>query len=133
MYLARLSVEKRYLFRDLEIIMSKIDGDFSPNEKLIIDTHCVEMHIDNNNYESDFSEDELLKKIEGGLNENEQRIFFFELAATVLADDVYHESEKKLINKLSNVLKIDNDKVDDAFDIINDLKSVYARCESYIN
>ena len=133
MYLARLSVEKRYLFRDLEIIMSKIDGDFSPNEKLIIDTHCVEMHIDNNNYESELSEDELLKKIEDGLNENEQRIFFFELAATVLADDVYHESEKKLINKLSNVLKIDNDKVDDAFDIINDLKSVYARCESYIN
>lgn len=131
MYLAKLDIEKKYLFRDLEIIMSKVDGDFSSDEKLIIDTHCMEMHIDNNNYESALSEEELLKQIEEGLDEKEQKIFFFELAATVMADNIYHDAEKKLIKKLSDVLKFDDEKTNEVFGIINDLKSAYSRCAAF--
>lgn len=132
MYLSKLSIEKKYLFRDLELIMSNVDGDFSPEEKSIIDAHCIEMHIDNNNYEIANRQDVVLKQLQETLSEQERSIFFLELAGTVMADNVYHNSEKELVNKLAEILHISEKKVEDAFDIINEMKAVYSKCADYI-
>ena len=88
MYLSMLNNEKKHLFLNLEIYLSSIDGDFSDEEKKIIDVHCIEMHIDNNNYEADMPLDEVLKKLKETLTHSEYRIVFLELAATIMADDV---------------------------------------------
>ena len=88
MYLAMLDNEKRHLFLDLELYISKIDGDFSEQEKRVIDTHCIEMHIDNNNYESETSYDEMMSRLSETFSKQEKRIVFIELLATVLADDL---------------------------------------------
>ena len=133
MYLSKLSTEKKYLFRDLELIMSNVDGDFSQEEKNIINAHCIEMHIDNNNYEIDKRQDEVLKLLQESLTEQERYIFFLELAGTVMADNVYHDSEKELINKLAKILMVPETKVNEAFSIIAEMKSVYAKCAAYIN
>ena len=85
--------------------MSNVDGDFSPEEKNIIDAHCIEMHIDNNNYEIDTRQDEVLNQLQESLTEQERSIFFLELVGTVMADDVYHDSEKELIGKLAQILQ----------------------------
>lgn len=132
MYLSMLSNEKKHLFLNLEIYMSKVDGDFSDGEKQIIDVHCIEMHIDNNNYEADMPQDEVLKQLKETLTHKEQRIVFLELVATIMADDVYHEEEEVLTNRLASVLDIDDDGVKEAFSIIADMKSVYERCSDYI-
>ncbi len=132
MYLSMLSTEKKYLFRDLELIMSNVDGDFSPEEKNIIDAHCIEMHIDNNNYEIDTRQDEVLNQLQESLTEQERSIFFLELVGTVMADDVYHDSEKELIGKLAQILQVSEAKVNEAFTIITEMKSVYAKCAAYI-
>ena len=58
MYLSMLSDTNKRLFLNLEIYLSKVDSDFSENERIIIDAHCMEMHIDNNNYEADMSQSE---------------------------------------------------------------------------
>ncbi len=70
--------------------MSRTDGNFSDEEKAIIDTHCIEMHIDNNSYECELPLEGVLSKISSEFSEQEKRIVFLELAATVLADKVYH-------------------------------------------
>lgn len=132
MYLSMLSNEKKHLFLNLEIYMSKIDGDFSDGEKQIIDVHCMEMHIDNNNYEADMPQDEVLRQLKETLTYNERRIVFLELVATIMADDVYDEKEEKLSSRLADLFEIDDEGVKEAFSIIKDMKSVYERCSDYI-
>lgn len=133
MYLNMLDIEKKHLFLDLEIYMSKIDGDFSEAEKQIIDAHCIEMHIDNNNYSTELDQDNLLGKLQDDLSFQERRIFFFELMATVLADDVYHDAEKELIHKLAVILNISEREIKETFSIVVDIKAVYKRCADFIS
>ena len=132
MYLSMLSNDKKHLFLNLELYMSKIDGAFSDEEKQIIDVHCMEMHIDNNNYEAEMPLDEVLKQLKEKLTHKEQRIVFLELIATIMADNAYHITEKALTSRLANLLSIDDDGVENASSIINDMKSVYKRCADYI-
>lgn len=132
MYLSMLNNEKRHLFLNLEIYMSKIDGEFSDEEKQIIDVHCMEMHIDNNDYEAEMPQDEVLKQLKEKLTHKEQRIVFLEIIATILADNVYHAMEETLISRMANLLGIDAEGIEDAISIIKDMKSVYKRCADYI-
>lgn len=132
MYLSILNNEKKHLFLELEIYMSKIDGDFSNKEKVIIDTHCMEMHIDNNNYECEFPLDYILSKMANECSKQEKHIIFLEMAGTVLADDVYHSSEKKLIEKLADVLEISATEIDLVFSLIKNLKDIYKGCSRFV-
>ncbi len=132
MYLSMLNNEKKHLFLNLEIYLSQIDGEFSDAEKKIIDAHCMEMHIDNNNYEVDLPQDEVLRNLQKSLTREECRIVFLELVATVMADDVYHEAEGKLINSLAELFEIDEYNVNEALSIIKDMKVVYERCAKFI-
>lgn len=132
MYLAVLSNDKKHLFLDLELYMSKVDGEFSEEEKQIIDTHCLEMRIDNNNYENEYSIDELFCTLKNSLTVQEAHIFFLELAATVLADNAYHVAEKKLLNQFASVLSIPENEVEEAILLIKRIKCVYEDCANYI-
>lgn len=132
MYLSMLSNEKKHLFLNLEIYMSMVDGEFSESEKRIIDSHCLEMHIDNNNYEMDIPQDEVFKSLQESLTCEEQRIVFLELVATIMADDIFHKDEKRLVGRLADIFDIDEKGVEEAFSIINDMKKVYERCSNYI-
>ena len=132
MYLGMLNNEKKHLFLDLEIYMCQIDGDFSDEERNIINAHCMEMRIDNNNFKPELLLDELLSKLQSELSEREKRIVFFELSGTVLADNVYHKSERKLMERLAEILEVDQNNLDKAVALIHDLKGVYSRCAEYI-
>lgn len=132
MYLSMLNNEQKHLFLDLELYMSKVDGDFSEEEKNIINAHCMEMRIDNNNYESEVAVDELFTAIKEKFTHKEKHILFLELTATVLADGVYDEAEKELIDKLAEILDITKNEVQEVFKLITDLKDVYSRCAAFI-
>lgn len=132
MYLAMLDNEKRHLFLELEIYMSKIDSDFSVEERRIIDTHCMEMRIDNNDYECELPMELVLSRINKECDDREKRIIFLELAATVLADNVYHETEKELIEKLAQVCALPSGKPAEVIGLIKRLKAVYEDCASFV-
>ncbi len=132
MYLASLSNEKKHLFLDLEIHMSKIDGDFSEEEKRIIDTHCAEMHIDNNGYENELSIDEIFHKLREECAVAEKKIVFLELVAVVLADGIYDSKEKMIVNNLARNLAMTEKDVTQAFDIVTNLKKYYKACAEFI-
>ena len=80
MYLSLLDNEKKHLFLDLELYMSCSDGEFSIDEKNIIDVHCLEMEIDNNNYQPDLPKDLLLNKLKTSLTIKEKKIFIILIA-----------------------------------------------------
>ncbi len=118
MYLSKLNIEKKHLFLNLELYLSRVDGDFSDEEKMIINTHCIEMHIDNNNFETDMPLDDVITKINKVLTKQENKIFFLELAGTVMADNIYHGKEKELLYKIAGVLNMTCDEIDMAISII---------------
>lgn len=132
MYLSMLSNEEKHLFLELELYMAKIDGDFSQAERDIIDAHCIEMHIDNNNYECEYPLDIVLSRLTQRCNYTIKHIIFLELTATVLADEVYHDSEKTMMNKLAGVLDISESDIKEAYDLIVDMKNLYNKCADYI-
>ena len=131
MYLSMLSDTKKRLFLNLEIYLSKVDSDFSENERIIIDAHCMEMHIDNNNYEADMSQSEIFEGLKA-LTKQESKIVFLELVGTIMADNVYHVEEKALVNKLAEALKLEENDISLVFSIITDMKNVYERCAEYV-
>ncbi len=131
MYLSMLSSEKKRLFFNLEVYLSKVDSDFSEAEKTIIDAHCIEMHIDNNNYEVDMTKSEIFEGLKK-LTKQESKIVFLEMVGTIMADNVYHDEEKILVNKLAEILRMKEDDIDLAFSIIADMKNVYERCADYV-
>ena len=131
MYLSMLSDTNKRLFLNLEIYLSKVDSDFSENERIIIDAHCMEMHIDNNNYEADMSQSEIFEGLKA-LTKQESKIVFLELVGTIMADNVYHVEEKALVNKLAEALKLEENDISLVFSIITDMKNIYERCAEYI-
>ena len=131
MYLSMLSSEKKRLFLNLEIYFSKVDSDFSDAEKTIIDSHCIEMHIDNNNYDVDMTQSEVFDGLKE-LTHQESKVVFLELVGTIMADNVYHVEEKALVKKLAEILGMTEEDIDSAFSIIADMKNVYERCADYI-
>lgn len=131
MYLSMLSDTNKRLFLNLEIYLSKVDSDFSENERIIIDAHCMEMHIDNNNYEADMSQSEIFEGLKA-LTKQESKIVFLELVGTIMADNVYHIEEKALVNKLAEALKLEENDISLVFSIITDMKNVYERCAEYV-
>ena len=131
MYLSMLSDTNKRLFLNLEIYLSKVDSDFSENERIIIDAHCMEMHIDNNNYEADMSQSEIFEGLKA-LTKQESKIVFLELVGTIMADNVYHVEERALVNKLAEALKLEENDISLVFSIITDMKNVYERCAEYV-
>ena len=131
MYLSMLSDTNKRLFLNLEIYLSKVDSDFSENERIIIDAHCIEMHIDNNNYEADMSQSEIFEGLKA-LTKQESKIVFLELVGTIMADNVYHVEERALVNKLAEALKLEENDISLVFSIITDMKNIYEKCAEYI-
>ena len=105
--------------------MSKIDGEFSDSEKLIIDAHCMEMRIDKNDYECTMPLNELLGKLSEDCTPEEKRIIFVELLAVVMADNVYHNSEKTMIRQLKQCLDIRDAEEKEAIKLIAEMKKTY--------
>lgn len=131
MYLSVLDLETKHLFLDLELYISKTDGEFNDLEKQIIDTHCIEMHIDNNNYQCELPLSVVYEKL-GKCTEEEKRIIFIEMLAVVLADKVYHQSEKILVDRLANVLKIKDEDVKKAFVAVEEMKEAYVKFSNFV-
>jgi len=132
MYLSQLNLEKKHLFLDLELYISKTDGDFSDGERAIIDSHCIEMQIDNNNYTCELPLDEVISMLSSKCSVQEKHIVFLELAATVLADEVYRTSEKQLMKRLAETLDISCEDTAQAFTLIRKMKDAYEGCAQFV-
>ena len=132
MYLAGLDIEKKYLFRDLSIHVAKIDGEFSELEKVVIDAHCLEMRVDNNNYETELSFDKVLLKIKEIFDTSELRMIYLEIVSVVLADNIVKSNEKELLSIISGEFGFSKEEEKEAIDILDSLKKVYERMTSFI-
>ena len=131
MYLSRLSSQMKFAFLELELHLSKTDGQLTQDEKDVIDAHCDEMRIDNNYYQNEMSLNDVMEIIKGAAKE-EQRIVYFEIVQLVMADNLYHENEREFMQDFEAILGIHNSVVQEVFDMVSAYRNVISRIDNYI-
>jgi len=105
MFLGFLQEKEKVAFLQLAHHIARSDGDFSDKQKEIIDTYCYEMNIDDIKYiEGNFDLDSILKSIS---NKESQKIFLLEIMALVYSDNILHEEEEKILNRMINIFGLD--------------------------
>ena len=95
MFLNKLDREEQITFLKLAHYIARIDGDFSTNEKNVIQTYCLEMQIEDIVYnEKDIHLDVLLSNIKSTKN---QKIVLLEIMALIYSDGL-HQQEQEILN-----------------------------------
>jgi len=105
MFLGLLQKEEKVAFLQLAHHMARGDGDFSDKQKEIIATYCYEMDIDDIEYdENSFNLDLILGSIH---NKESQKIFLLEIMALIYSDNILHEEEEKIQNRMITIFGLD--------------------------
>ena len=105
MFLGLLQEKEKIAFLKIAHHMARSDGNFSDKQKEIIATYCYEMNINDIEYiESNFDLDLLLKSIS---NKESQKIFLLEIMALVYSDNILHEEEEKILNRMITIFGLD--------------------------
>ena len=78
MYLANLDEQKKRIFLDIAHELVQVDGEFSYDEKVIIQAYCQEMNIVDYEYHKR-SRDEIVGDIKKYLTQEDVKIILFEL------------------------------------------------------
>jgi uncharacterized tellurite resistance protein B-like protein len=112
MFLNRLKKKEKKAFLELAHYVARSDGDFSEDEKVIIEKYCMEMQIENTVFDEDkFDIYNTLSKFE---SESSKKIVLLELMALIYSDDFLHEGERVVLEKIL-----------EEFDLSYDLSIVY--------
>lgn len=106
MYLNYLEKNEKIAFLKLAHIIAKSDNVFCDNEKIVINSYCAEMCIDD--IKVDLNEDLNLICSEFILNRS-KKIVILELMSIINANGIFKESEKKIINELLQTFHLDSE------------------------
>ena len=113
MFLNRLDQKEKVAFLELAYYVANSDNDFSSKEEDVINSYCVEMQIDNIDFDkSNFDLDLTLSNIESSQS---QKIVLLEIMALVYSDNILHQAEAKVLQSMA-----------DKFQLNPKLVSVYA-------
>ncbi len=103
MFLNKLEDNEKVAFLTLAHHIARSDGDFSENEQNTIATYCMEMQIQDIDYnESNFDLDTILSEITSKEN---QKILLLEIMALIYSDGL-HEEEQKILNVITEKYNI---------------------------
>lgn len=128
MYLAYINEQARELFLDLAIYAAMADANMEMEEKVLLDGYCYEMGLPiPEEYKASKSLDEILDQLNTGCSGREKNMITMEILSVVLADDDYDDSERKLMDKIQSVLQVPKEKIQNMIDVINELKTIYAK------
>ena len=134
MYLSLLNEEQKKLFLKASILLSNADGNFSKVERIMLTHFCMEMNIQEpeNLTVNESIEDIVMRMREIGCS-RDNKIIIFELAGVVMADYVYDEKEKVMMEKIADGLDVDKEFADESLEIITDMAAMYKRIGVMIN
>ncbi len=108
MYLNLLKENEKELFIGLAYDLASADGDYSDDEKTLINSYCQEMQIifDKNNVVSPAVN--IINEIAEKTGDQVKKIIVFELIGLAMVDGNYNENERMLINQIQEKFKIDS-------------------------
>ncbi len=132
MYLYSLNSNERELFLQACLHVSCADRNFSFDEKKVIQQLCQEMQIPVS-YEINQSIDQVIDEISKTSTLRNKKIFLFELAGVVMADDVCDDTEREMMLKIANRFDISNEFVDESINKISKLVGLYKEISEFIS
>lgn len=104
MFLNRLTLKEKSAFLQVAHHIAHADNDFCDRERLIIDKYCMEMQIDDIEFNpSQFNLTDQLSVFE---RESHKKIALLELMALVFSDEVYHPAEKAVIDEIVEIFEL---------------------------
>jgi tellurite resistance protein len=107
MFLNSLNNEQKEAFLDLALFVAHADGEFSDDEKLIVEQYQLEM-------ETSYDPNIKGKKVEDIINcfenKRDRNIVLIELMALVHSDDEFCENEQKLIDYIAKTFSISSEQ-----------------------
>ena len=109
MYLGLLKESQKEMFLELAINLAKSDGDYSEEEHAIITSYCQEMQISFERDKKNRSIDELVSEFALLCTAQEKKIIAFEIIGLAMCDNVYHEKEKTIIEKMRKEFGLGNE------------------------
>lgn len=119
MYLAQLTENQKQLFLGLAYCIASADGNYSDDEKRIMESYCAEMNIaaDLNNLLT--NPDEIIAQIKADCGKVARKIIIFELIGLAMVDSNYDDAERTIIDTAMDKLEIN--------------KSFGSQCEKILN
>ena len=117
MYLSLLNKNEKIYFLGLAYNIATIDGNYSNEEKAMINGYCQEMQVEFNEKTMINSNDFFITKINSSSDNKVKKIILFELIGLAMSDNNYDEIEKEMVLDLSKSFKIESsylDKCEDA-------------------
>jgi tellurite resistance protein len=98
MFLNRLNKKEKEAFLELAHYVERSDGDFSNDQKHIIEKYCMEMQI--NDIEFDVEQFDIYDTLDKIQDSKSRKIVLLEIMALIYADDFLHEEERKVLEKI---------------------------------
>ncbi len=100
MFLNRLNEKEKIDFLKLAHYIAHSDNDFSNKEKETMAIYCAEMQINDIDFDkANFDLDSTLLEIESSQS---QKIVLLEIMALVYSDNILHQSEQEVLEKIVN-------------------------------
>lgn len=100
MYLMMLNEKQKHLFFELAYHLAAIDGNYSKEEALMMESYRCEMQIGVIPQGESRQSQNIISDMQSTCGEREKRIIVFESIGLAMADNIYNESEKALIQSL---------------------------------
>ena len=107
MLLMQLKSEEKFAFLQLAQYVAKLDGEYGPKEREVIDEYCTEMGIEN--IEIDIEQFDLEANLSIFRTSKSQKIAMLALMVIVHVDDKYGIYEHKIISKIAYAFNLKDD------------------------
>lgn len=98
MFLNRLEKEEKIAFLELAHYVARSNNDFSLSQKDIINNYCIEMQIEN--IEFNVNKFDIYNTLGKITNKKSQKIVLLEIMALIYSDNFLHEEERKVLEKI---------------------------------
>ncbi len=98
MFLNRLKEKEKVAFLQLAHHIAKSDGDFAEEEEEIIEKYCMEMQIENIDYNEDNFD--IYDVLDVFKSEKSKKVVLLEIMALIYSDDYLHPAERRVLEKI---------------------------------
>lgn len=107
MYLKLLNSKEKDLFLEMANILASSDGNYSEDEKEIINCYCDEMQIPFKQNIVTRPVEDIVDEINQICNEDVKRIFIYELIGLAKVDGDYDENERRIVSNMENIFDME--------------------------
>lgn len=120
MYLNLLKEKEKELFIGLAYDFAAADGNYSDDEKLIINGYCQEMNISFEQKSMVKPAIDIVREISEDSSKQVKKVFIFELIGLAIVDGYYDENERTLIKQMEDKFQIDAGYADKCEQVISE-------------